>query len=155
MFAPTTRGPRAQTLNNSNRTTIIGFRYAAFLASRDPPKQKRILRATPRPRPTAVAQPASRQISSDAPIPRLTKRSLQTGWGCFRRREEPSPLFAIGMDCENSGGECGLGDSCGRLSQTNEERVCYNLLTVHGQMRWVVGSCSRIWALAACPFAVH
>jgi len=32
MFAPTTQEPRAQALNNSNRTTTIGSRYAGFLA---------------------------------------------------------------------------------------------------------------------------
>ena len=30
MFAPITQEPRAQTLNNSNRTTTIGSRYAAL-----------------------------------------------------------------------------------------------------------------------------
>src|ERR1700722_7756539 len=34
---------------------------------------------------------------------------------------------------------------------TDLNSVCYNSLTVHGQMRWVVGWCHRIWALASCP----
>ncbi len=49
----------------------------------------------------------------------------------------------------------GLSLGCGRLSLTDQERVCYNLHTVHGQMRWVVGSCNRIWGVGflsiSCP----
>ncbi len=33
MFAPVTQEPRTQSLDNSNRTTTLGSRYAAFLAA--------------------------------------------------------------------------------------------------------------------------
>jgi hypothetical protein len=52
------------------------------------------------------------------------------------------------MDCENNGGSLWLAIPWA-VSLTAQERVCFNFHTVHGQMRWVVVSCNRIWAVAS------
>jgi hypothetical protein len=77
------------------------------------------------------------------------------------------PDFAVVRDREGTGtsGSTSSLRQTGRIVSaltpiwvracTDLNSVCYNLPTVHGQMRWVVGSCNRIWALASCPFPVH